>query len=43
MMDLHDFADVALNYDHFLPEVAKGTYYQPVSYYHGHRLELLLL
>ena len=26
-MDLHDFTDVALNYDYFLPEVTKGSYY----------------
>lgn len=27
VMDLHDFADVAINYDYFLPEVTKGSYY----------------
>lgn len=27
MMDLHDFPDVAINYDHFLPEVTKNSYY----------------
>jgi len=27
MMDLHDYADVAMNYDLYLPEVAKNTYY----------------
>ena len=26
-MDLHDYADVALNYDFYLPEVVKNTYY----------------
>ncbi len=26
-MDLHDFADVAANYDFYLPEIVKGTYY----------------
>ena len=26
-MDLHDFADVATNYDYFLPELVKDTYY----------------
>ena len=26
-MDLHDFADVAENYDYYLPEVVKGSYY----------------
>jgi len=26
-MDLHDFADVAMNYDYFLPEVVKDTFY----------------
>ena len=26
-VDLHDFADVAMNYDCFLPEVTKGSYY----------------
>ena len=26
-MDLHDFADVARNYDYYLPEVVKGSYY----------------
>ena len=27
IMDLHDFADVAMNYDLYLPEVVKGSYY----------------
>ena len=26
-MDLHDFTDVAVNYDLYLPEVVKGSYY----------------
>ena len=26
-IDLHDFADVARNYDYYLPEVVKGSYY----------------
>jgi len=26
-MDLHDFADIAMNYDLYLPEVTKGSYY----------------
>ena len=26
-MDLHDYADVAMNYDNFLPEVVKNSYY----------------
>ena len=26
-MDLHDYADVAMNYDSYLPEVVKNTYY----------------
>ena len=26
-MDLHDFADVAMNYDFYLPEVVKNSYY----------------
>jgi len=26
-MDLHDFADVAMNYDYFLPEIVKDSYY----------------
>ena len=26
-MDLHDFDDVAMNYDFYLPEVTKGSYY----------------
>jgi len=27
VMDLHDYADVAMNYDFFLPEVVKNSYY----------------
>ena len=26
-MDLHDFADVAMNYDYYLPVVAKDSFY----------------
>jgi SAM-dependent methyltransferase len=26
-MDLHEYADVAMNYDYYLPEIVKGSYY----------------